>query len=223
MAKLFNLVATLSVATLLAAGGFAAYLVGTGQLNAERAELMAAALRGDLDGYDRDPNDPNAAAAMADPNALDGADESSEEVTRASAAEARERRRRESLESLRLERARADLDARREMLEQVMAHVVQEQERVEEAHQAFQKKQKEHQEVLQDEGFRKELAYVSGLKPGVAKEYIVRIWNREQADAIRLFMELDQRQGRKILEQFKTPQELEIMTDLLEQIRLQGN
>jgi len=76
--------------------------------------------------------------------------------------------------------------------------------------------------AAREDGFKKELEYVSNLKPAQAKEYLIRVWQRQKADAARLLSEIEESRGRRILEQFKTPEELQIMTDLLERIRLQG-
>jgi hypothetical protein len=63
--------------------------------------------------------------------------------------------------------------------------------------------------------------YVAGLAPAQAKEHVLRLWKKQPADAVRLFMQLDVGRGKRILAQFKTPEELETMSQLLEQLRLQ--
>jgi len=217
MGKLLNGLSLIALATLLAAGGFGGYLVGSGHLNPTRMNLIAGVLRGEFD----PPADPNA----SDPNAP--TTRPAEAQRGSSADEARARRRREDLESLRLERAQADLESQRRLLDQVLQQVLQGQEKLAADKAEYDKqlkvaRQKVKQGVTEDEGFRKELELVKGLKPTQAKDHIVRLWNKQKADAVRLFMALDKRQSAKILEQFQTAEESQLLSDLLEQIRFQG-
>jgi flagellar motility protein MotE (MotC chaperone) len=209
--KVFNLVGMLAVATVLAAGGFAGFLYATGRLNPARIQLLGAVLRGELD--DHRPE------VVADGAATPA---QSEEVRANSADEARAMREREHLERLEIERALSDLEAQRRLLGHALHQVVTEQETLDDEQSAFAEQRNKVLTAAEDEGFQKELEYVASLSPRQAKEYIARVWKRSQADAVRLFNELDPGRGRRILEQFKTPEELEMMTDMLEQIRLQG-
>ena len=77
------------------------------------------------------------------------------------------------------------------------------------------------QEEALDEGFKRELEYVGKLSPKQAKEHITRTWKKHPIDAVRLFMKLNTSKGKAVLEQFRTPEEIEIMHELLEQIRFQ--
>ena len=54
------------------------------------------------------------------------------------------------------------------------------------------------------------------------KEHVVRVWQKHQADAVRLLRAVGVSKGQRILEQFKTPEEIDTMHQLLEQLRLQG-
>ena len=120
------------------------------------------------------------------------------------------------------ERAARDLDAQRQLLDQVLQHVMQEQERLASEKAEFAKQREKFKQVARDEGFLKELELVSGLQPRPAKEYLLRLWQKQPADAVRLLTAMDEGRARKVLEQFKTEDELQIQSDLLEQIRLQG-
>lgn len=212
-AKLFNTVATIALASVLAAGGFVGYLVGTGKLNAARVELVADVLRGKLD-------------QLPDPNAVPASQpttQAAREVPRAPTEdEVRELRKREHLERLAAERAVRDLEAQQRLLDQALQHVLQEQEKLALEKSEFARQREQIKVAAHDEGFQKELELVSGLAPRQAKEHVVRLWERQPADAVRLMNAMDEGRARRILEQFKTPAELSIQTDLLEQIRLQG-
>ena len=214
--KLFNLFGVLSIATLLAGGGFSAYLFATDRLNPERLEFIAAVIRGDAL-----PTDVSEDAAATNEPAEDP-DANAGQPTRQAAEEAQARRRRERLEGLEIERAAEDLRAQERVLDQVMAQVVQEQEALAKTLSEFEDRQRKVKSARQDEGFAKELSLVSGMKPAQAKEHLITTWERHPADAIRLMNELDSRQAKRILDQMRTPEELQIMSDLLEQIRIDG-
>ncbi len=217
--KLFSTVGIVSTATLLACSAFVGYLVGTGRLNPARIEAIAAVIRGEP--VARSPashpqTQPAAGAGFEPaPHTQPALDHSAEDVAAL--------RQREGLESLRIERALADLEAQRRLLDQVMQNVITEQERLAKEKVAVTAQKKQTTAAALDEGFQKEMEYVAGLSPRQAKEHIIRVWRKQKADAVRLFMALDVGRGKRILEQFKTPEELEIQTDLLEQIRSQGN
>lgn len=213
--KLFNLFGVLSIATLLASGGFGAYLFATDRLNAERLEAIAAIVRGDtLPGEGATEED--------EANKGEDAQASKKPPTQQAADEAEARRRRERLEGLEIERAAEDLHAQERVLDQLMAHVVQEQEKLAETRREFEERQRKVKSSRQDLGFAKELSLVSGMKPAQAKEHLITTWKRHPADAIRLMKELNPRQAKRILDQMRTPDELQIMSDLLEQIRIDG-
>lgn len=212
LAKIFNAAAALALATMLAVGGFVGYLTATGRLNATRLERIAAVLRGELDQW------PSAAPAPAEPAPDDSA------ATRP-AGPVHAARERDHLARLQSERAARDLEAQRRLLEQVLQRVIQEQEALAAQRKLSQVETKQQQEAsaAADAGFKKELELVSGLQPKQAKEHIVRVYKKQPADAARLLQEMDAGRVKRVLEQFKSPEELQIQSDLLEQVRLQAS
>jgi len=212
LGKIYNLVAPLAVALVLAAGSFVGFLIGSGRLTATRLERIAQVLRGELDAT---PPPAAPTSAPAEPAAGPGARVRPAEEVRAA-------RRRDYLESLRIERAKADLEAQRQLLDQALQRVVAEQERLAEQKAQLAEQQKPKPAPTgPDVGFERELEYVSGLNPRQAKEHVLRVWRKHPADAVRLFAALDVSRGKRILEQFKSPEELQIVSDLLERVRLQ--
>lgn len=212
--KLFNAVAYLALASLLGAGGFVGYLFAVGQLDRPRVEQLVQVLRGELPAATTQPAEATAGAAGV--AAADGG------PVRTSDQEAAARREREHLELLELERARADVAARRRLLDQALAELVRTQEQVDADRTEFKQQQEARANALVNEGFQKELRLVAGMKPAQAKEHVLRVWRERPADAVRLLAGLDERQARRVLEQFRSAEELDIQTELLEQIRLQG-
>jgi flagellar motility protein MotE (MotC chaperone) len=215
LSKLIQIAGMIALATLLGAGGFGGYLYATGQLDADRIETLAKVLRGELDGL--------AEGGDGDSDRVEGGDaESQGEPTRRSAEEADARRRRENLESLRTERAHADVKARLDLLDQAMLAVAKEHERLTEREEDFAKQREKHDETVFDAGFHQELELVSKMKAETAKDHIVSVWQRSPDIAVRLISELSLRKKAEIIERFRTPEEAQIRTELLEQVRIQG-
>lgn len=214
MHKLVNILGVLALATVLGSGGFVAYLFGAGKLNGPRMEIMARTLRGEMDHVLTD--DPNAAATTSQPSKAVGGGVLTTEPTEAPPRSV------VRLERLELERMADNVRAQQELLDQAMRQVIQTKEQVAESRTALEQRQKTLAESAADEGFQKELALVGGLKPAQAKTYIMQVWAERPADAVRLMVNLEERQAQRILEQMKTPEELQVMSGLLEQIRTQG-
>lgn len=209
--KLLNVAGALSLAALLALGGLVGFLVLTGRLDAERADLMVQVLRGELQ--------PQETAEVIEDAAEDVPPE---ETRQQSGDEVRALRKRAHLERLEIERSLEDLQAQRRLLDHVLHQIVQEQEKLETDKDTFEQQREQIVAAARDEGFQKELSYVRVLSPKQAKEHLLRVWKRNETDAVRLLIELDVRQGKRILEEFKTEEELNIQTELLEQIRSKG-
>lgn len=217
MAKLYNMIAMAAVATMLAGAGFSAYLFGSGRLNAARLDTMAAVMRGEYDDEDPAPDEQTAAtdAELEDHESPEQprAGRSADEIRR---AQQQDRQRRAALE-----RAAEDALARQRLAEQALQHLMTVQEEFEQAKQAWSlERDKLHDDAL-DKGFQREIDIVSKLPPKQAKEHLLLTWHKHKADAVRLFMKLSTTTGRAILEQCKSPEEIQVMHELLEQIRLQ--
>jgi hypothetical protein len=211
--KVLNAFGAVALATVLATGGFVGYLFGTDRLNPNRLETIAGVLRGEFDDSAEETSAEPEVAATAP---------SAEEPGAGSEAELQAARKRQRLELLATERAVRDLEAQRRLLDQVLQHVVQEQERLAIEKVEFARQRERLQSIARDEGFQKELELVSGLQPRQAKEHLLRLWQKQPADAVRLLSAMEEGRAKRILEQLKTEDELQIQTDLLEQIRLQG-
>lgn len=214
MHRLYQLVAVAGIAVLLALGAFAGYLAATGRLTIERLERVAAVLRGEDENAAHD-----ALSAVADAHASATTQPAAEPGRGPSAAELRRARLAEHMQRATLERAAADLQARQALLNQSMQHLIQLQEQFGTEKTAWLAQKKKLTDVANDGGFQRELAYVTKLQPKYAKEHVVRTWQKQKADAVRLFMALEPSKGQRILEQLKTPEELQIMHELLEQLR----
>jgi hypothetical protein len=211
LGKLYNLLAIVAIASMLAVGGFAAFLFGSGRLNADRAETIAAVLRGELD--ERAAEVSSTQPAQDDEAEASEAAPSAEEVHKALVGN--------KLRRAALERAARDVAARQELLDHALQDLLTRQENLEQERVALNERRQKELEALRDQGFQDELRVVGKLSPRQAKEHLVRAWKKHPADAVRLLRALDVSKSQRILEQLKTPEETEIMHELLEQLRLQ--
>ncbi len=218
LSRVYGMVAAFAVATLLGVGGFAGYLAGSGHLTGPRAELIAAVLRGELD--DWKAGESHEAEEHAETQPAESEAHAPGHAPAAEAAEAREKA--ETLEAMRLERAESDLLARQRLLEQVLTDVRSAHETLEREQKDKESKRDASESMAASEGFKRELDYLASLKPALAKEHLLRVWSQSKDDAVRIMVNIDEGRGKRILEQFKTPEELQIMTELLEQIRESG-
>lgn len=209
LTRLYNLLAMIAIATMLASGGFVGFLFGSGRLSGAKLQTVAAALRGELV---RPPEQTGAADAQA-----------TSQPTSQPAGDARENRGRDFLAAQVLERAKRDVEARQRLLDQTLQNLLTERERLTEQQTVVSEGNKKRAAADVDSGSKREVEFVAGLAPAQAKEHILRLWKKQPAEAVRLFMQLDVGKGKRILAQMKTPEELEMMSQLLEQLRLQDS
>lgn len=212
MSKLFNLLSIFSVATLLALAAVGVYLVAVGRLGPAEFDAISSILRGQL---------PAAYVAAASP-ATSQPVEPAVPTSAPAADEARSNRNRERLSRLTLERAAADVAARQALLNQSLQQLITLQEDFERRKKQWTEQQQKLASSALDRGFQKELDYVSNLAPKIAKDHVIRTWKKQPADVVKLFTAIERGKGQKILEQFKSDDELTIVHELLEQLRLQN-
>lgn len=211
LAKLYNLLSVLSIATLLAGGGFSAFLFGTGRLSAERVNKIGALMRGELDQV---PESQPASQPATGEEPVAARARSVEEIQAA--------RRQDRLHSHLLERATRDLEAQRRLLDQSLQYLLNEQEQFARQRADWTAEQKKDSGKAMDEAAQKQLELFAGLPPQQAKDHIVRLWNTNRPDALALVMQLDVGKTKRILAQMKTPEEQKILSELLEQLRTHG-
>lgn len=206
--KLYNLLSIVSIATLLAGGGFSVFLFGTGRLDAERVNKIGALLRGELD-----------QVPQSQPATQPACDTAATAIPVRSLEEIQTARQRERLRSHVLERATRDLEAQRRLLDQSLQYLLNEQEQFARQQSDWAAEQKKDSAKATDEAAQKRLELFAGLPPQQAKDHIVRLWNTKRADAVALVMQLDVGKTKRILAQMKTPEEQKILSELLEQLR----
>ncbi len=210
LSKLYNLLAAVSLATLLAGGGFVGLLAANGTL-ADRAAQLAQLLSGETD---------DATAADAQGATSQPASQPAEGRAR-SAEELRQQRLAEQMTRALAERAQRDLAAQRELLERALQHLITEEEQFDQSREAWLAQQDRLRNQNRDEGFEREVKLVTKLAPAQAKEHLVRTWQKHPADAVRLIKALSPSQAQRIFDQMRSAEELQLLHELLEQLRNQ--
>jgi hypothetical protein len=212
---LYNAAAVVAISTVLAVGAFLGFLAGSGRLDAQRIDLIAKVLRGELTG------DPNEHAQDAHSASQPAASQPSEAAGHGhdSAHELQAKRERDQLHRTMAERSMRDLIAQRELLEQALGHLVREEEQFESQKKQWELTRQKLQQQDRDAGFEEELKLVSKLSPQQSKEHLVLTWKKSPADAVRLIKALNPSRSQRILEQLKSAEELQILHELLEQLR----
>ncbi len=210
MSKLYNALAVVAIANLLAVGGLLGLLASTGRLAPDRVDAALRALRGEAP-----------ASQPAEAEVQHAETVSTAPARQQSAEEIREQQRHEQLRRATLDRAMRDLAAQRELLDQVLHEVITRQEQLEKQQQDWLAQRAKLRSEAQDDGFEKELEFVAGLPPKQAKEHLVKTWKQSQADAVRLVGGLKPSKAKELLSQLKTPEELDIMHQLLVELREQ--
>jgi flagellar motility protein MotE (MotC chaperone) len=203
IARLYSALAVFCVATFLAVSGFVGFLLGSGRLDRQKIELIAAVLRGEpITAPPQSTSQPTAEGQLQTGHTVPAG------------------RQREDLRYHLICRAQEDLKAQKRLLDQAMQHLLSEQDQFARQKEQWQQQQQRLTSQVKEAGTEREVEVVAGLAPKLAKEHIIRLWNRNKADAVALVMQLDVNKTRRILAQMKTPEEQKIMSELLEQLRL---
>lgn len=211
LTKLFNLLAVVSIGTLLAIGGIAGYLVGGGQLTPDRMRWMFEVARGDHDEKltPEEMVDPNAAANAADETVI---------LRERRTETLRDRIRAKHLLDAQVERALKNVVARQELLDQAMLELINKQETLASSREDWQKQRKRLLNADQEAGFKEELDTVTNLEAAQAKSHLVMKYSKDPAEAVRLLRAMPMNKRKRLLAELKTPQELQLMHELLEQL-----
>ena len=208
LGKLYHTFAVVSIAILLAGGALLGVRYGTGKLTSEDVATIVQVLRGE----------PQPAPEAAPPDD-DGEDGGEPQMTRsASAEEIRRQRREDQLHRALVERSRRDLIAQQELLDRALQELIIREEELTEHRTAWEHELEQQRGAALDEGFEKEMQYTAKLPPKQAKAHLLLKWDQHPADAVRLLAALPTSTGRRILEQMKTPDEIQIMHELLERL-----
>jgi len=210
MSKLLSAFGVIATATLLAAAGVLGFAFQTGRLNPDRMNLIVEVMRGEHDDL--------FAAEETDDGAGDAADPVPTNKKSADALIEQFNARR--LADAQLERAAANVAAMRQLLDAARADLVSAEEGFKQEKERWLAERRKLHEADKEEGFQREVTYMQNLPPMQAKSHLLQTWEKHPADAVRLIRAMPESKGKKVLSELKTEEELKVLHELLEQLRL---
>jgi hypothetical protein len=230
MKKIAAFFTFLLVLNVLAAAGLGGYLLATGRLDKEKSLAIVDILKhqGTPDHLRSQVNDvlypttiPATATAPATRQSL--VDLANSDATLASLATAQERidfaRHAVEQERMRLESETRNLLARQKLLEDQRAAVTLQADQLAAARKRFDEQVQASATRLKDENFQRTVALYNDLKPKQVKELLISLDQDLVADYFRAF---DGERSTKIIAEFKTPDEKQFISAVLEKIRTTG-
>lgn len=186
MKRLATVVSLVAIVNLAALAGLGAYAWSHGWLTSDRVHRAVAALKGEEETADSGASS-SEAASETHPAA------SSTERIRLN-QQAGER------QVIELSRREREIQNAWKLLETQTLALVREKESVEEAKKRFVEEMKAKAQQANDSGSQKELEIISGVKPKEAKELLKQ---KNDADVVRILMDMETRKARQIVAQCK--------------------
>ena len=198
---LISLVSALAIANLLALIGAVGFLFGTGRLDADRVEQITEVIFGEEE-------------EEAEDVVLEIAQPKEKEQAQVKLARAREEG---DLIRRLFERQERETRDRQRLVDAMMLDVTRRQEELAEEQELFDEQQRNLREERLQSGFRKELELLQTAKPKMRRD-LLRAKN--DADAVKLMMEMDTRAGKQVIDACKSPQEKAWISRILYEIEM---
>lgn len=201
--RLYEFVALLALIHLVVLVGLAGYLFADGRLNAERVGYLADVLRGEL---------PEQKIATTQPSTITEVPETSELSIARSQIE-------EEIIRRQFDRQLRELQDKLALAEEYMLKITRRQEALDDKAAAFDESQRALAEERLAAGFRKDLDIISSLSGPMAREILVK---RSEAEAVKMIMQMDPRQVKKIVAACKSKSEKDWIARVLGDIQERG-
>ncbi len=201
MKTLYNLIALIAIANLLIIGGFTAYLLISGKLNATSSEIIAAALRGEKL-IPAATTQPSTMPATQPDNSLSTDKKNSFQGI--------------EMQLARLERARKEIDDRYARLKDAEFKLIKDREYLTQREMEFQNQLKLQQQAGADEGFNKALLLYTQMPPKAVKDDFMKL---DLDIVVRYLASMKKQDSAKILKEFKSPDEEKRRQEIMERIR----
>jgi len=200
--QFYNAIALLAILNLLVVSGFFVGLVGSGRLNAERLDKIAAVLRGEQLEPPQEIKETATTTAPASQPTVVITDYKSELLD-------------QQLKSEEIQRQRRALQDLLYSVNEAQRLVLKEREELKKEQQAFMDKVKQEQQAIQKEGFSKTLKMYSDMAAKLAKEHFMQL---EIDDVARYLDKMSPRASKKIINEFKTEEEQARIREILKKI-----
>lgn len=186
--RLFHVAAIVAIVNLLALAGLAGYAYAQGWLTKDRVVGAVAVLRGDDGTGDEGENEEATTAEPPKP--------STERIERNEQLAERQ--------VIELGRREREISDAAKLLETQVLSFLQEREQFAATQERWAQEQDARAKEADNSGLKKELDILSGIKPNDAKE-LLRQKNDE--DVVRILMQLDERQARKLVAACKSKED----------------
>jgi flagellar motility protein MotE (MotC chaperone) len=231
MKKIASLFLLICVLNLLALGGLAGYLVATDRLDAPKAAAIVDLLRHQGTPvkfretlYDILQPAPATTSAPASQPAMASADAPADSALPSpppGTAQDRINAAHEAVDQqqLRLENEAQELRHRQELLVKMQADVTAQLKQVKDEKEAFEKRVAQAGTQATDDNFQKTLALYDELKSKQVKDLFM---NMQVEEIAKYITAMDPDRAGKIIGEFKTPQEANLIAKVLEHIRAAG-
>lgn len=197
-------VALFAVLNLLVMTGLAAYVLGSGGLNAAKVRRIASVIRGD---------ELVTFAPIETPAEL-----SEEAVRPPKTADARVDTQVE-LEIVRreAERVKEEIRQRLALSNRIMLRIEADRENFRRERETVAQAEEARRAQMESEGFAKQIAILAGVKPRTAAEHLLDL--RDPDEAARILLAMETRQAKKIVEAATRPDQVEQMKTILQRLR----
>jgi len=206
----YNLIAIVAIVHLLMLIGLVGFLAGTGKLNAESLDRIAAVLRGEEPvpavGQEQHPVSPTATSAPASQPTTIG--------TPATLTLEEQQAKLAVLE--RQERLVKDLFVR---LQDAQLKLIKERRDLQRQQETFRKQVQQQRQAAMDESFAKALALYGKLSPKQAKDNFMQL---DVDSAVRYLSQMPERKAANILKQFKSTEEQVRLRQIMERLSTRG-
>lgn len=191
--------------------GLLALLSSSGTINVEKLRRMVGVMRGE---------EPVVQAGVTGPfngTDKDAASEGTPNSEKADASASSDSGTDVQIMRLEGERIKAELDQRLALNNSILLRVTTARERFQRERDVAQKQQDQARMKRQTDGFKKQIAIYEALSPRVAVEHLLGLSDPDDAAAI--FLELDTRKAKKIIEAAKRDDQKQSMMTILRRIR----
>ncbi len=199
LTRLFHVAAIVAIVNLLALAGMAGYAYAQGWLAKDRVTEAVAVLKGDA-GADDDAAGGEVAQAELPKKSIERIERNEQLAER---------------QVIELGRREREISDAAKLLETQVLSFLREKEQFQAAQDRWEQEQEARAQEADNSGLQKELEILSGLKAKDAKE-LLRQKNEE--DVVRILMQLDERQARKIVSACKSKEDRLWIGQILEKL-----
>ena len=203
--RTYDAIALFAILNMIALGGIFVYIVSTGAVDGGKLERLGAVLRGE------DQEEPTEPAPGPEELTEEAAPRASGEDLVAESEIGFETMRREA------ERIKEELRQRLALNNSILLRATTERETFRQEREAALAQSRAVQQKRQEEGFEKQVAILSAMKPKVAVEHLLGMGGPDEA--ARVLLQMSTRKAKKLVEAARPGEQMKQMMVVLQRIR----